>query len=568
MNWFLLQQTLYFAHGDVLVILDCCRAALKTRGESEGKMEVLAACGSDSKVPVPGRLSFTSVLIRQIRNRLKSRKDISIKWLQNNLFSDELGQGLTGELPNLQLLAKTVKLKILVSPVRFDLSKHDQPSITLKPLMKPTPDGFIRKSNPASSFVFLRVSLEDDPTGLQITNWIKSFPPKAIRGVDIEGLVLKARWLEGLKTHGESFQGSVLGKLSQSAQSQILKRLWDLSHVISSTHAIANEASDIANPVDQAANRFSAASVVDDIENSVADACDSIEDAILLDPGVDMNSVAEDGVVKSAGAIDAVSLRQYLLDNARIPDEPELPRDRVKLISKQRAGKKRFRYGHIDGKPVLVESFQYTTVEAESSEAPPNTISQVKRMVTQLSHPKRTSFHILHCIGYFQEQHAKRLCMVFALNEGDTAEEAPTALCDLYHLGKRVPLGLRMQLAFALATALENFHRVGWVHKELKSENIRFLHRISEKRSRPIKIQLADIELTQPWLFGFECSRPEDADSEMNSEWNNNAYRHPDRWGKPRIKFEKYHDVYALVCAISSFVSHATNSSYLGHRIP
>ena len=33
-------------HSDVLVILDCCHAALKTRGEKEVKMEVLAASGS------------------------------------------------------------------------------------------------------------------------------------------------------------------------------------------------------------------------------------------------------------------------------------------------------------------------------------------------------------------------------------------------------------------------------------------------------------------------------------------------------------------------------------------
>ena len=63
-------------------------------------MEILAACGSDSRVPAPGRLSFTSVLIRQVQKRLKSGKEINIKWLHNHLFSDQIELGLTGEFWN------------------------------------------------------------------------------------------------------------------------------------------------------------------------------------------------------------------------------------------------------------------------------------------------------------------------------------------------------------------------------------------------------------------------------------------------------------------------------------
>lgn len=84
----MLQRSLCLAKGDVLVILDCCRAALRTQGETEGKMEILAACGSDSRVPAPGRFSFTSVLIRQVQKRLKSGKEISIKWLHNHECCD------------------------------------------------------------------------------------------------------------------------------------------------------------------------------------------------------------------------------------------------------------------------------------------------------------------------------------------------------------------------------------------------------------------------------------------------------------------------------------------------
>ena len=101
LNWFLLQQALCNALGDVLVILDCCHAAVKTRGEKEGKMEILAACGSGSRVPAPGRLSFTSVLIRQIRKRLKCGDAMNVRWLHNHLWADKTEPSLTGSFENL-----------------------------------------------------------------------------------------------------------------------------------------------------------------------------------------------------------------------------------------------------------------------------------------------------------------------------------------------------------------------------------------------------------------------------------------------------------------------------------
>ena len=406
--------------------------------------------------------------------------------------------------------------------------------------------------------MFLKVSLEDDPSGLQIANWIKSFPPKAIKGVDIEGLVLKARKLEGLKNEAELFPGSILGKLPPSAQSEILKRLWGLSNVVTSSTAFATEASASPNPLNDASRLIFAQNVVNDMQNSVEEVCDSVESRILLHPEIDLNAAAEDEVSKLVGAEDAITLRQYLLDNSRIPDKPEIPRNTIELVSNHRPGPKRFRYGNIDGKPVVVESFKYTTIEAGSSEPPPNTISQITRMVTQLSLPKRISFHILPCVGFFREPHATKLSVIYALGEAYAMDDPPIALCDVYgsRLTKRVPLGLRIQLAYALATALKNLHRVGWVHKELKSGNIHFLHRDSKKMDEgrePNRMLFEGIEFAQPWLFGFECSRPEDADSELRPEWKNNIYRHPERWGRPVIKFEKYHDVYALVCAPPPF---------------
>ena len=167
-------------------------------------------------------------------------------------------------------------------------------------------------------------------------------------------------------------------------------------------------------------------------------------------------------------------------------------------------------------------------------------------MVSQLSHLKRTSFHILHCVGYIQEPHIRRFGLVFELGNSHGMEEPPVGLCDLYSSMRRVPLGLRMRLANALAVALGNFHRVGWVHKEVKSENIWFLKKDKQEME---SMEGMGVDFAQPWLFGFECSRPEDIESELKGDFSekNNAHRHPERWGQPMVKFERYHDVYSLV---------------------
>ena len=70
-----------------------------------------------------------------------------------------------------------------------------------------------------------------------------------------------------------------------------------------------------------------------------------------------------------------------------------------------------------------------------------------------------------------------------------------------------------------------NVHRICWVHKELKGENIDFLHKGSGKMKEgpeSFRMESGNMELAQPWLFGSECARPEDVDSKISPERKNN----------------------------------------------
>ncbi|KAI0014564.1 hypothetical protein F4780DRAFT_214680 [Xylariomycetidae sp. FL0641] len=97
---------------------------------------------------------------------------------------------------------------------------------------------------------------------------------------------------------------------------------------------------------------------------------------------------------------------------------------------------------------------------------------------------------------------------------------------------------------------MEHFHRVGWVHESLRSDNIAF----SPVRDFPGPNKPEDsvfqgqVDFAQPYLFGFEFSRVNDAETRMDEDFSeqNNLYRHPERWGRPSARFTHTHDIYAL----------------------
>lgn len=298
---------------------------------------------------------------------------------------------------------KTTKTR-LETPVYFDLSENDERSIILRPLLAKPPVGFVSKKAIPSAFMMLTISLADDPTGLQIANWLRSFPPSIIQDVEIDGLVLKARRLEGLRNIKTLFSGSILGKISQSAQTEITERLAVLSGAVCNAARLAAPAANEPIPTIAGMNLGHAKQVINELETSISSVYDTVEDSLLLDTNLELKAAAEDELAVAVGATQAINLRQYLLDSSKIPDQPELDKGSISFSLHSRpSAKKRFKYGSMAGTAVIVETFQYEVPQGSSSELPRNFAQQVSKMVTQLSQPKRTNFHILPCIGYFRK---------------------------------------------------------------------------------------------------------------------------------------------------------------------
>jgi hypothetical protein len=96
---------------------------------------------------------------------------------------------------------------------------------------------------------------------------------------------------------------------------------------------------------------------------------------------------------------------------------------------------------------------------------------------------------------------------------------------------------------------LDQLANIYQVHESFRSENILFFPpEKEEKDSKPLKMASSKIDYSQPWVLGFEYSRPE-ADFSLGITdicLARDIYRHPVRQGQPGMMFNKLHDIYAL----------------------
>ncbi|KAK4222139.1 hypothetical protein QBC38DRAFT_460730 [Podospora fimiseda] len=107
-------------------------------------------------------------------------------------------------------------------------------------------------------------------------------------------------------------------------------------------------------------------------------------------------------------------------------------------------------------------------------------------------------------------------------------------------------LSQRFYLTLSLARCISQLQLVKWVHESFRSENILFFSNSpqdGEKNSLESRITLSE-----PWVFGFEFSRPDPffSDGRPDICLSRDVYRHPERQQRPTHQFSKIHDIYAL----------------------
>ncbi|KAK1833965.1 hypothetical protein QBC39DRAFT_344807 [Podospora conica] len=191
-----------------------------------------------------------------------------------------------------------------------------------------------------------------------------------------------------------------------------------------------------------------------------------------------------------------------------------------------------YHWDHVQKERVHVEYIKYGTKlraridTKEFMEIGEKLFERINRLSALLRDVKKPAdLRSLDCIGAFHSPTGKQFGLVYRL---PNQEEHLITLCKLLEWrrdGRKPPdLDEKYCLAHALAAAVNCMHLAGWVHKNLNPLNIVFSHHS--------RTELGDINYGEPFLIGFDHSRPEDGgqytegpDEGMRAEYQHPSYR-------------------------------------------
>ena len=162
-------------------------------------------------------------------------------------------------------------------------------------------------------------------------------------------------------------------------------------------------------------------------------------------------------------------------------------------------------------------------------------IERTEDLATLLSTPKQPDFRSLQCTGLARDNDGGKIAFIFDVPSLDTPQ-LPRSLRNLFGLNPSVTE--RVQLALQITQSVKYFHTAGWLHKNLRSENILFW---------PVDASISP--LSRPVLVGFAFSRqdsPSQISEQPSSDPRRDIYRHPEAMGEPSVSFSAAKDIYAL----------------------
>ncbi|KAG7006446.1 hypothetical protein G7Y79_00014g036210 [Physcia stellaris] len=166
-------------------------------------------------------------------------------------------------------------------------------------------------------------------------------------------------------------------------------------------------------------------------------------------------------------------------------------------------------------------------------------MGRVQDLAILLGAPKHPNFRSLRCRGIASDAHTSRIACIFEWPLS-SALQPPRPLRTAF--GGSPSLTERLQLALSITESVRFFHMAGWLHKNLRSENI-LLFPSKEKNNS------AGPSLNFPMLAGFSFSRlnsPSEVSEQPSADPQRDIYRHPEAMGEPSESFSAAKDVYAL----------------------
>lgn len=227
--------------------------------------------------------------------------------------------------------------------------------------------------------------------------------------------------------------------------------------------------------------------------------------------------------------------------------------------------------------------------------------SRIKSLAYVLSSGNPSQFGLLKCVGFYKdEEHQDRTAverygllfklpaassqLLLRLNATSTAVGQGSAHLLPRTLAEHIistcaspsapSLTDRFRIATTLCHTVLQIHAAGWLHKAIQSNNILF-SAIPDPNDPSSSI----LDLTNPFLLGFEFSRPDRPEAlslDLPKDRTSNDYSHPSLWPPTTanamptnpVRFQQKYDIYALGVVLLEIGTWSLVSSISGTRDP
>lgn len=208
-----------------------------------------------------------------------------------------------------------------------------------------------------------------------------------------------------------------------------------------------------------------------------------------------------------------------------------------------------------DNEPVLLE---WRRVDRSNSSRVEYRVDKASALLHELADP---SFHSLACRGYIKDHESGRYGHVFELpyttershRNIHTLRLPPLpAMRTLREMlsapSARPSLNLRISYAIILFETILQLHTAGWLHKELRSENILFIQNSSTESPSDQSLLRSKM-----YIAGYVYARadgPLEFTEPPESEAEADLYRHPQYLGNTRLAYRKSFDIFSIGCIL------------------
>ena len=240
-------------------------------------------------------------------------------------------------------------------------------------------------------------------------------------------------------------------------------------------------------------------------------------------------ALGDDDASAEANGDVAVSKRQEVLQNLE-----RLSRRKLTSFTPTKKNENRG-WGIYDGESVFVEWKEVNPAYRSK------VLPRAENLAALLNVSKDKTFLSLSCKGLLEDD--QKIGFVFNQPSPDKTPKEPKSLLDLFSTrgGIEPPsLSDRVRVALRVAQVVRNFHRTGWLHKGLRSDNILFFDTTDV---------LVTVRSTNFVLVGFNFARlgtPTEISEQPSADPKHDIYRHPSALGQPLVSFDESMDVYSL----------------------